>query len=161
MSMNHKCSLENILLDSFSSSCNSASSSPKNVSGTAWIPLLLLTAPVERNLRHVVVEKDLFRAELNGVEVCMRIARDASSSLCMGGRREKFCVNPETQQVGYNIQKRKLFTFTPTTTQLRGCLITSGVRCFEYRQSLPPYRLNHNSSFSRDLRQCTICCLGV
>lgn len=72
------------------------SSPPKNASGTAWIPLLLLTAPVERNLRHVVVENDLLKADLNGEELCTRIVRDASSSLFMGAHRQKVLCQPRT-----------------------------------------------------------------
>jgi hypothetical protein len=87
------CNLENILSGLFVNSVGS-SSPPKNASGTAWIPLLLLTAPVEWNLRHAVVEIDLLKADLNGEELCTRIVRDASSSLFMGAHRKKFCVNP-------------------------------------------------------------------
>jgi len=101
---------ENILSGSFSHSVNS-SSAPKNASGTAWILLLLLTAPVERNLRHAVVERDLLKAHENGEELCTRIVRDASSSLFMGAHRKKSLVSSREHSSKENIQKRKFFTF--------------------------------------------------
>jgi len=111
--------LENILSGSFGNSIGS-SSPPKNASGTAWILLLLLTAPVERNLRHEVVERDLLKAHLNDEELCTRIVRDASSSLFMGSTPPKSFVSTREHfvQVEDNNQKRKFFTFLFGTTYL-------------------------------------------
>lgn len=130
------CNFGNVLLGSFGNSIGS-SSPPKNASGTALILFLLLTAPVERNLRHVVVEKDLLKADLNGEELCTRIVRDASSSLFMGSTPPKSFVSTRehsskriiTQKGNSSLLSSQLLAWIPFFHETRANVL---VRLLEY-----------------------------
>lgn len=84
--------------------------------------------PVERNLRHAVVEIDLLKADLNGEELCARIVRDATSNLFMGAHRKKFCVK-HSSRLEEKYPKKVILHFSFESSQLL-YVLESRLFCF-------------------------------